>query len=528
MWRTVCKAVSLLTACAILLGVTAGCGRSEEEQCRRLFEKGIAVENNITIENLPDDTAADCTAYYLRIDGLKDQAVEDRINGRIREVLEELRDPAYVPPYRGIALKFRDCGDAPKRLDIYFDDCFNCNNILSVNANCHVLFRTEANDDVLFSYMFSIPMNFDLTTGQELALKDLFSPGTDYIELVNRAVDQCLMKADFDGSTEEYGEYSQIKLVSPFRTVKPGQKFRMNEDGSISLYIDYDTPEFQTDYYRELLSLPVDAFGSAYMPFRAAGRTAEIYESEEIQCRFLYDYSSNRVEQSNDSESDWYYGIYKYRDGTPEAVIRQIDALTFEWERLPLGYEDFRKRAAKEIGKKKGMRLSAMVTTNHTFCQSDGYYGFTRQVYLSAETEDDPEPKYYSLNYRSCRCFDSNGNPVDVRSLFVDPDKADALLENAIAENIYAIAKEDGSAPELSDEQIRSLIRRLLPHIDGVAPEAASLNISYDMTDAEIDGMIKEWQNAEEPDDAVRAGLMGAKYSDLGCGNLVFFRDVFA
>ena len=533
MSRTACKFISLLVSCALLFGSLAGCSGENraKEKYRLLMEKGIVIDNGITVSNLSDNTAANVTADYIRIDGLKDQAAEDKINRRIRAVVEEMRDSDFIPPYRGISLRLnqikKQCADPVVKRSIIAYTEYNSNNLLTVNASCYVYYYDE-DDSYLLSYSYAVPMNFDLTTGSELTLKDCFAPGTDYIELVNRGVDQCLMTTGFDGTQEEFGQYSHITTVSPFKTVRPEQKFLISSSGELSLYIDYDTPEFYTDNFYLALTLPWESLGTSFMPYRVSKKP--LWESDETKCRFTARYNDRSSDQS--AADSTFYGSCRYSQYTPETLVKKAESLTFDSRRMPITEQEVKKRAAGKLGTKKKIRISRTVFTNACPIRSSGYYAFTRQLNLTAMpadawTPDNPDPKVYDINYNTSYCFDREGNPIEYYSMFNDPERADALLEQAIPKSIRRIAKENHAALNMTDEQAVELVRQLIPHIDGAAPQLTFLTISYRLSDEELNAIIMKTLDEPEPNYSVYDGLRNVDYSELGCGNLVFFNQAF-
>ena len=541
MSQTVCKFVSLLTACALLFVCVTGCGENEnpaEKKYRLLFEKGIVIDNNIGIHNLNDTTAENRNVEYLQIEGLHDKTVEDKINRRLHEVMEEMRDSDFIPPYRGIALQMKryqqQYGEMVRKHNIYFYQNFNSNHILTVDASCYVYYFDQY-DSCIFGFSYAVPLNFDLMTGNELTLKDFFAPGTDYIETVNQCVDKCLMSGGYDGNQEEYGEYSHITSVSPFTTVTPEQKFIINSSGGITLYIDYDTPEFYTDDYFTFFSLPAEMLGSAYMPYIVSEKP--LFESEQRICRFLEGYNDRTTDRdAEEKSSQWqshYFGHVKYGSNTPEKIIRQAEALTYDSDKMPLNKKQLKKQVIKTLGNKKKINLTRMVSTVEFPLKTRDYYGFTRNYNVVAaiddvSAQDDSIFQEYSVIYNTSYCFDSKGDPISPYSFFRNPEEAEALLEKAIPENIRRIARENGASVELTDEIALQLVRKLIPHINGAAPNATGLSISYDISWQDLTEIIRKTLNEPDPDDSFAMGLCGAEYSDIGCENLVCFKDAFA
>jgi hypothetical protein len=528
MSQTACKWISLMISCALLFMCAAGCGNDSGNQYRRLYEKGIVVVNGIQIRTIDLEMSEGCFAEYFEIDGLRNQQVEDQINRRIRHTMEEMQKDEFIPPYRGISLMLKQYGDLDRMYHLYISPQFNGNHILSVSADCYMWFNGEAGSTE-FSYSYVIPMNFDLSTGKEIALSDFFAPGTDYIELINRNVDKQLMAGGFDGENNELGAYTALSLVSPFKSIKPEQKFLLDSDGNLRLYFDYDTPEFYSVFHPCTLTLSSDEIDGALLPFRAAGQ--QLFEKEEKSCRFMarYDEKSD-VRSDNTDPGRSFYGRYKYLEGTPENIVKQVEAITFDSEQFPVSDKVIKKKAAKKLGRKKGFNLSNDVSTNACFNKSREYYSYIRQINYSVTADDawtpaNPDPDYFSAIYRTAYCFDSNGKRLEYRSLFRQPERADRLLQRAILRSLSITAEEMENGIGWTNDQARQLVEKMLEHINGAALEADSLSLSYDLSFQEMEDMITECLGIEENVYSVMNCLLVTSYSDIGCENLAFFRE---
>jgi hypothetical protein len=89
-------------------------------------------------------------------------------------------------------------------------------------------------------------LNFDLRTGEELSLKDLFREGADYIGLIDGQLRAYLQNnsADDDGETGRWP--IDISPVGAWKSVSPDQKFYF-DSSRLCLVVDYNTPQFQVE-----------------------------------------------------------------------------------------------------------------------------------------------------------------------------------------------------------------------------------------------------------------------------------------
>ncbi len=530
MSQTVCKFISLLTCCAFLF-MCAGCGNDSEKKYKSLYEKGIVIVNGIQIRTIDMDVPNGCFAEYFEIDGLKNQNVQDQINRRIKSTMDDMRKEGFIPPYRGISLKLKQYSNLNRMYHLMISPQFNCNNILSVSAVCFMWFNDESGSTE-FSYSYVIAMNFDLSTGNELALTDFFAPGTDYIEMINRNVDKHLMSGGFDGENDEFGGYTAPSLVSPFKSIKPEQKFLLDSDGNLRLYFDYDTPEFYCVFHPYPLTLSSDEIDGALLPFRAAGQ--QLCEEEGQLCRFMARYDEKSAVKSDNADTGRsFYGRYKYLEGTPEKIIRQVEAITFDKQQFPVSDKAIKKKAAKKLGSKKGFNLSNDISTNACFNKSREYYSFIRQINYSVTTADawtpaNPYPDYFSAIYRTAYCFDSNGKSLEYRSFFHHPARADQLLKKAFLRSLSRTAEEmeqDGIG--WNSEQTQQLVEKMFGHMSGAALETDSLSLSYDLSFQEMEDMIGECLGITDNVYSVISCLLSVSYGDIGCENLAFFKEAF-
>ena len=526
MSQTACKFIRLLISCTLLFVCVTGCGNSDEKKYRSLFEKGIVIDNNITMveQNEEDEQDENSQSSYYKIDGLKDQEVEKKINDKINATAERMYSSDYIPPYRGISLKMKQYRDLDQSVRVYIFSQFNSNHILCIRAVCSTSF---SGDDEYFEFSYSVPLNFDLSTGNELTLKDVFEPGADYIEIVNRSVDKYSMSHGFDNPENEYTGSTQISLVSPFKSIKPEQKFFIDSEGDLMLCLDYDTPEFYTGYSELMLSLDSESMGSAYRPYKVA--KTPLFESERINCRFMCSYDYKQDERTDYSDpSNTFYAHLKYPADTPEAIMNRVFSFTYDQTQFPISKKEFKKYARKKLGKK--FNVSSDITTDCSTVKYKELYSFRRYCYFSANTFDveDLNDLVCGVSYYTSYCFDSDGQPVDLHSLFITPDKADHLLMNAIIQNVNMQAVENYTTVDGSEQKLRALLKELFKHIDGFSVNAYGFNLSYDLSSDQIKKIANKHHVIVDNDAfEISQWVSYASYSDIGCENLLFFHEAF-
>jgi len=174
-----------------------------------LLTNGINIEYKDTSISTKNGTA---TVRCIQISGLKDKAIEKKLNKSIQDNLEiEVRNYALKKDLKEEQLN-----------NLYCVLQLNANNLLSITLR-------DFYSEPIYGFLYR------LTDGQRLHLKDIFTNGTDYVSLLNRNVIESIIgeaKANnyaFDGVID-YEEY----LKAPFSTINPDQNFALSDS---TLYI---------------------------------------------------------------------------------------------------------------------------------------------------------------------------------------------------------------------------------------------------------------------------------------------------
>ena len=211
-----------------------------------------SIMNALTYEEIKEQPSNEFSYAYIKVSGLMDKAVEKSINDRIKAVYDELR-VQDLPPYRGIKTKIPE-GSTLQSESIYADVTGNFNNILSIILSKHSSYQdpdskvsekdpSYYDGNKFFSEMETL--NFDLNTGEEIKLKDLFCDNVDHMELINDQMSKYLSKSYADEEGYFVGMYGELKQVESFKGLSKDQKFAISPYGIVLLF-DYRTPQFDT------------------------------------------------------------------------------------------------------------------------------------------------------------------------------------------------------------------------------------------------------------------------------------------
>ncbi|MEI7668153.1 MAG: hypothetical protein WCI62_04110 [Erysipelotrichaceae bacterium] len=211
-------------------------------------------------------------AYSIIFDGLKNQHVEDIINQKIADKLQSMKAYAKfenLPVYPGFYVAYPTRFRTIKSISIGFSEIFNCNNILSLQVYTTVTFNhpitTYGEGFVIYD-----SLNFDLNTGNELTLSDLFINGSDYQTVLN---DYIHLKSQnhTDPVSDELKYYADTyQYVGGFNKIRGDVKFYLDE-GKVNLLFNKNYPEFINDFNTVSIGIPlielkdILAFGQRFM-----------------------------------------------------------------------------------------------------------------------------------------------------------------------------------------------------------------------------------------------------------------------
>ncbi len=174
----------------------------------------------------------------VRVAGLTDQTVSDRINQRIDEVVTAMSDPNFIPEDAGIIALFQKRG----KPEICVETRTSVSNgFLSVSVYGYYFWqetRTFGSDDEYYGYLDALSIDdsisywnrtvdggppikeefkyyvdedvellFNLANGEEVALSDLFPEGFDYKTYINDAIAQERYEYWMRGRSDQHGVY---------------------------------------------------------------------------------------------------------------------------------------------------------------------------------------------------------------------------------------------------------------------------------------------------------------------------------
>lgn len=320
-------AILLLTAMVWSLTACGQSGTTEAKMTTYTMGNGLEIVYQDSEQSYIDDNGCEMTINRSTIKGLKDTQLEQKINQRIDEKAQALLQSG-LPAYRGIKVKIPDNAVLERQMvDVYISGNFN--DILSVafhKGSNYLIPEREYSEYIAQTET----LNIDLHTGNEITLAELFPDGTDYLALLNEAVQQELERAN--ATEEEEYSFETLKLVAPFAGVRPDHKFSVSP-GGLLLYLDQDTPEFELDSYGSSIYISNTVLWQAG-PFaqRFYDPKAEIYTGEIAVAPELLHWQLNDDagidEWNDDDERLWVSANARYSTQLPQVLQDEINALT--------------------------------------------------------------------------------------------------------------------------------------------------------------------------------------------------------
>ncbi|MDF1617878.1 hypothetical protein [Petrocella sp. FN5] len=265
---------------------------------------------------------------YFQIFGLKDQSVEDKINAAIYDMYRSYLpyiEEGLMPPFRGYATN----PSAHGQLQSYYLEVshqYNSNHVLSVLLRLSAEYKGELGTDPAYYSLYDT-LNFDLNTGEELLLVDVFTNDTDGLAILNDAVLEEVKRQQLLADAEDfYG--SSLQLIAPFKGFLPTQKFYLAYD-RLLLILDHETPDFNIGFNPHTFSIPLGS------PLGNIAINERFYHDEDLfvqdggVMRFITSYDANQADYQTKNyieDGIQFYIEYTYPKDATDEVKSLMDA----------------------------------------------------------------------------------------------------------------------------------------------------------------------------------------------------------
>lgn len=191
-------------------------------------------QNPITIKNVKEQSQTDhldLNIQYPQIEGLANTKIQEQINKVFEKYAATAKSQAITNEKN-----FADNEDTKKlqaQTIVDYEIKYNQNNVLSV-----VFFHYEETGGA-HGLTVQSSYNFDLNTGHEYKLKDLFTEGKDYLSVISQSIKK---QMDEQKQTES--------LLAPFDGVEADQAFYISDDNELKIYFQ------QYEYFPYSMGMP--------------------------------------------------------------------------------------------------------------------------------------------------------------------------------------------------------------------------------------------------------------------------------
>lgn len=207
------------------LGLAARWDRKNKAiQLERVEENLISVE---TIKEVAETDEIRITLQYPHIDGLTNETVQDGINRMFKEAADEARLEGLKNAEERERISASGYS-SPNKYETYFDYSlkYNQKGLLSVVLMDYQYTGGAHGSMVQSSY------TFNLNTGEEYRLKDLFKDDVDYVTFISDTVKDTIV--------ERVREEILPEDIEPFETIRDDHDFYLSNDGVVVYFQQYE------------------------------------------------------------------------------------------------------------------------------------------------------------------------------------------------------------------------------------------------------------------------------------------------
>lgn len=468
------------------------------------------VETN-SISN-PESTEDRSFSYqYIQIKGLKDQAIEKKINDELITLYNDLKNQERpLPPYRGIKVKIPQ-GSKIVQDNVYMSVAGSFNNILSIMINKTTTYalpdeQGQVPDKSLGYYENSQyvsevkTLNYDLNTGEQFTLKEVFCDDTDYKEAINDYMQEYLSS----NYAEDEGYYymgGDIKLVESFKGFVQDPQFVLYPYG-LSLVLDHTTPQFDTRFMAFTPLIYFSSFNNTIaISERFYNEEENLFDSNEPLVKSLM---ANYMMQDVGG-NDYYkignvnvYTNWRYSSALPEKIQKLLN-----------GYMKIDEKAIAKMNEAlSGLSPEKIEQIGGAFYDSSVYAdSIGRYININSTVYSSYQGKYNEvLNYR---CFDRDSlKELELGDLFLNDYDPKPVILNAIRKVLQEISDNSGN-PIYTKAVNNEEVEKIYQTINGfsLSPDAVSIPVNIHNVDSHYQNTLNLY----------------IPYKDFGCEHMTIF-----
>ena len=335
------KSISVALILMLILSVT-GCSATPGSQSpiNSPVKISYLIQNPIVANTTEKTDAPEFYESRISLTGLKDAGIEKGINDEISALFEEVKGGS-LPPYRGIKRMIPENSELTGST-VSTNLSYNYNNVASIVVygyrNYVTPDKTGKVPTVLeeryqYSQYVGITksLNYDLNTGKQISLKDVFTDDVDYIEILNDYIGNLILRNNVEDEGYYGMAFSGAKLIAPFKGISADQSFFLVQ-GGLGLILDENNPEFDIGFYPATIIIGFNQLGdSIAITKRFYDEALSPFTSDAPKIKeFIQSYAGQETVKESSSKIGhiMIYSSYRYPDQIPQEVKERILALS--------------------------------------------------------------------------------------------------------------------------------------------------------------------------------------------------------
>ena len=462
-----------------------------------------------------------CYRSAVQIEGLKNKELQEEINIKISDKVNELANLKRLPNVQGIKALAAKGLESEKLYyrNVYAIPQCKMGNILSVAVYSYNEY--EFDDSERRSLSECETFNIDLNTGKEICMLDLFADYVDGMQYLNDAVHKAILEQGLSDEPDMYMYFDRehaLSLAGRFTGLQEDQKYYLNgTDGNLVLVFDHENPEFHASTGYSELRVDITEV-AAFDRFLLDGEN--IYDSDKVVYNLLQrplkpdpnlSMYQKYIELPELSGSIWIdTEIYEDLNKAQQRFLSVYDEDIVEIQNLL--YEKLR-NYEKQYGLNSIQSFGSIYSNGSRY---GNYINLRRDESHGMSLKYNWTTVYYS-DISEERCYKVGRNePLKIEDVFKDSANWRDYVAPAIAKRML-----DQFSPyaSLDPDLMLRMGTDLLDYCTGFSIRGDALNISYSPPADFIYRYLPA--EAEIPPEYYFASYI--TFEDLGCENLNIF-----
>ncbi len=462
-----------------------------------------------------------CYRSAVQIEGLKNKELQEEINIKISDKVNEFANLKRLPNVQGIKALAAKGLESEKLYyrNVYAIPQCKMGNILSVAVYSYNEY--EFDDSERRSLSECETFNIDLNTGKEICMLDLFADYVDGMQYLNDAVDKAILEQGLSDEPDMYMYFDRehaLSLAGRFTGLQEDQKYYLNgTDGNLVLVFDHENPEFHASTGYSELRVDITEV-AAFDRFLLDGEN--IYDSDKVVYNLLQrplkpdpnlSMYQKYIELPELSGSIWIdTEIYEDLNKAQQRFLSVYDEDIVEIQNLL--YEKLR-NYEKQYGLNSIQSFGSIYSNGSRY---GNYINLRRDESHGMSLKYNWTTVYYS-DISEERCYKVGRNePLKIEDVFKDSANWRDYVAPAIAKRML-----DQFSPyaSLDPDLMLRMGTDLLDYCTGFSIRGDALNLSYSPPADFIYRYLPA--EAEIPPEYYFASYI--TFEDLGCENLNIF-----